>query len=254
MQAAVIKAYIRNGIELMPDSQPPSFSYTDAQLETLTTYISLERLRMYIAAIRNFTDSTDRLRRALKLYEKNTAYCEALYTVMQGFEVTFRNAIHNRLSADLGSEWWFEQFAFLDVEREAIVRAKVTIERKPQKVTADRVVAELTFGFWVRLFSGDYADTMWGPSLKHIVPSGFERGIVYARFKDLKTLRNRIAHHNRIIGRHNVTAKQLYEQTMETIGWLDRTVHDWVAETNSFYPKYCKPVFDRSPLRPSSRT
>jgi hypothetical protein len=91
---------------------------------------------------------------------------------------------------------------------------------------------ELSFGFWVKLFSGEYADTMWGPSLKNILPAGSERGPVYSRFKDLKTLPNRIAHHTRIIGR-SLTAKQSYEQTLETIGWLDTTVRDWVAATNN---------------------
>lgn len=223
----------------------PAFPYTDEQLQTLTTYVSLERLRMYITSIKDFTDQSDRLRKAIKLYEKNTAYCEAMYTVVQGFEVTFRNAIHNRLKADHKSDWWFDSFPLLHDEKDAIARAKATIEAKPQTVTADRVVAELSFGFWVKLFSGDYANTMWGPSLKHIVPAGSDRGPVYARFKDLKTLRNRIAHHNRIIGRPNTTAKQLYEQTMETIAWLDQTVHDWVAATNTFYPKYGKPLFPR---------
>ena len=108
----------------------------------------------------------------------------------------------------------------------------------------DRVIGELSFGFWVKLFSGEYADTMWGPSLKNILPAGSERGPVYSRFKDLKTLRNRIAHHNRIIGRA-LTVKQSYEQTLETIGWLDPTVRDWVAATNNLPLRLGKPIFER---------
>jgi hypothetical protein len=243
-EAAVKRAYIVNNISRMADGQP-QFLYTDAQLQTLTTYISYERLRNYIASIKDYENATDRLRKAIKLYEKNTTYCEAMYTVMQGFEVTFRNAIHNRLTTDLATPWWFDILELRRDEREAITRAKQTIADKPQAITPDRVVGELSFGFWVKLFSGEYADTMWGPSLKNILPAGSERGLMYSRFKELKTLRNRIAHHNRIIGRPPVAVKQLYEHTLETIGWLDPTVRDWVAATNTFYPRFGRPLFAR---------
>jgi Abi-like protein len=199
---------------------------------------------MYIASVRGAKDPTERLRKATKLYEGNTTLSEAMYTVMQGFEVRFRNAIHNRLTADHKTTWWFDIFALLPDEQDGIAQARRMIEGKPQTVTPDRIVGELSFGFWVKLFSGEYADTMWGASLKNILPAGSERGPVYSRFKDLKTLRNRIAHHTRIIGR-SLTAKQSYEQTLETIGWLDTTVRDGVAATNNVPLRLGKPIFQR---------
>ena len=133
-QAAVIKAYIKDNIKLMADGQLP-FPYTESQLQTLTMYISSERLQMYIASVRLVKDPVMRLRQAIKLYEKNTLLSEAMYTVMQGFEVTFRNAIHNRLTDDHKTPWWFDTFELLTDEKDSIAQAKRTIAGKPQPIT-----------------------------------------------------------------------------------------------------------------------
>jgi hypothetical protein len=240
--ATIEKAYIRILSKEMADGQP-SFLYDEQQLEVLEKYISPERLRMYIATVKIWADPNDRLRKAIKLYEKNTSLSEVMYTVVQGFEITFRNAIHNRLSVDRNSAWWFDTMELSASEKDSVVRAKQMIEEKHQELTPDRVVGELSFGFWVRLFSGEYTETLWNPSLMHILPSGLERGAVYMRFKDLKTLRNRIAHHNRIIGR-SLTVWESYEQMLETIGWFSPTMKAWVEATNSV-PLRARPLVPR---------
>ncbi len=53
---------------------------------------------------------------AIRLYERNTELSEALYGVVQGFEVTLRNAVHNILGASLGTTW-YETFGFLETEQ-----------------------------------------------------------------------------------------------------------------------------------------
>jgi len=200
MRAAVNKAYIRNNIRTVTGGQIP-FSYSEAELNTLVEFISPERLQMYIASVRFFKDGADRLRKGVHMYERNTALSEALYPVVQGFEVTLRNAVHNRLTRDHNSDC-YDTLELLTSEKDAVADAKRTIQDKPEALTAGRIVGELSFGFWVRLFSAEYADTLWGPSLSRIIhPVTNDRRAVYSRLQELKTLRNRIAHHNRIIGR-----------------------------------------------------
>ena len=250
MRAAVNKAYIHNNVETMTVGQVP-FTYTESELATLVEFISPERLQMYIASVRYSSGPVDRLRKGIRLYERNTALSEVLYTVVQGFEVTFRNAVHNRLSADHGAEW-FDNLELLPSERDAVADVRRTIQNKPETVTAGRMVGELSFGFWVRLFSAEYASTLWGPSLSHVIhPTTNDRRAVYSRLQDLKTLRNRIAHHNRIIGR-TLSVQQYYEQSLETINWFSPTMRAWVAATNTVEQRLVRKTIAAPQTKPPS--
>jgi hypothetical protein len=238
MQAAVNKAYTRDTIVSMENCQA-GFTYSEEDQDAIVLYVSQERLAPYFVLVQNAIDPSDRRRKAIGLYERNTQISEALYGVMQGFEVTFRNAVHNRLVQDLG-ENWLETFSFLDSERASINDAKKNIRERGCTLTVGRIIAELNFGFWVRLFSPQYSNTLWGPSLSKIVPlrHGKARSTVQGRIQGLKTLRNRIAHHNRIIGQTRngkpVLAKEIYAEILEVLGWFSKTIRFWVESTNSF--------------------
>ena len=184
------------------------------------------------------------LQKAFRLYEKNTSYSEAMYPILQGFEISMRNRIHDRLANDYGAGW-YDKIELLPLEKDKVAQARKEIADKIQVETASRIVGELSFAFWVRLFSTDYEGLMWEPSLKHLVPNTLTRGEVYARFKDIKTLRNRIAHHSRIVDRP-VTIRISYEQIMESIGWFSADMQAWIKSTSRADSVLPKPIFDRS--------
>jgi hypothetical protein len=223
MQAAVNKAYIENNIVVMANGQL-KFTYDEASLDRIIKYLSIERLAAYLILTKKDRE------RAIRLYERNTELSEALYGVVQGLEVTLRNAVHNILEADYGQNW-HETISLEESEKSAVDEAKRSIADRHETITQGRIVAELTLGFWVRLFSASYAKTLWGTSLKKIVPLRIDRRAIYARLKDMKTLRNRIAHHNRIIG-HTRTVANQYEDLIETIGWFSGDTKNWVEQTN----------------------
>jgi len=198
----------------------PKFTYDEASLDRIIKYLSIERLAAYLILTRKDRE------RAIRLYERNTELSEALYGVVQGLEVTLRNAVHNILAADHGQNWQ-DAVALEASEKSAVDEAKRSIENRRETITQSRIVAELTFGFWVRLFSASYDKTLWGRSLRKITPLRIDRRAVYGRLKDMKTLRNRIAHHNRIIGHPKTVATQ-YHDLIETIGWFSGDTRDWV--------------------------
>lgn len=172
--------------------------------------------------------------------------------VVQGLEVTLRNAVHNALSAAHGPVW-YEKISLQESEVLALSEAKKYIEDRCEEITPGRIVAELNFGFWVRLFSAAYDRTLWGPSFRRILPMKFDRRAVYERLKDIKTFRNRIAHHIRIIGRKKTVADH-YLEAMETIGWFSPTMRLWVEQTNCVeerlskrFPPTPKPVATVAP-------
>jgi hypothetical protein len=154
-----------------------------------------------------------------------------------------RNAIHSTLSERLGGPEWYEAFGLVDIEREAVEEAKKSVLDRPATLTPGRVIAELTFAFWGRLFSDPCDKTLWVPHLRRIFPLKLHnsRQLIRGRLLALKTLRNRIAHHERLLcGRQHL--KQDYADIVETIGWIDPTVRRWVESTNCCQERFTKPL------------
>lgn len=210
-----------------------SFDYTDTDLVTFEKYISSERLAAYIAYARGDKWT------AVRLYERNTELSEALYGVLQGLEVTLRNAIHDLMTRKTGTASWYDSFSFQDSESVEINQAKSKVIERAAILTPGRVVAELKFGFWVRLFSHAYDKTLWVSHLRTIFPVRLDgsRSFVHGRLVDLKTLRNRIAHHERITcGKRDV--QKDYSELLQTIGWINPSMRRWIESTNCFSARF----------------
>jgi hypothetical protein len=196
-------------------------------------YLSAERHAPYYALAQS-----DRWV-GIQLYERNCQLSEALYGVIQGLEVALRNAIHNVMTQRVGAVDWYDRIALEDWEREAVDAAKEKIIRKNSALTPGRVVAELTFGFWVKLFAWPYEKSLWVPFLYRIFPLKMKRTLLHGRLVDIKTLRNRIAHHERIVGKRK-DLPQDCRDILETIGWVSPTIQEWVRYTNSFQERWDK--------------
>jgi len=225
------------------------FQYDDKTLVTIEKFVSTERLAPYIDYARG-----DRWV-AIRLYERNIEISEALYGVIQALEITLRNAIHNLLSERLGEAEWYENFNLAEPERQAVEEAKKKVLDRPVKLQAGRVLAGLTFAFWGRLFSDSYDKTLWIPYLQKIFPLKLQnrRSYIRGRLLQLKTLRNRIAHHERLIcGRHKV--KQDYEDILEIIGWINPTIQRWVESTNCCQERFTKPLPKKPKAAPEAKT
>jgi len=210
----------------MADSQV-EFDITDQILEAAEKYISPERLANYYVLARG------NRKIGLLLYERNTELSEALYGVMQWLEVALRNAIHSVINERFGHADWYDKIGLADSEREAVKKAKESIEEAGEIVTSARVIAEVNFGFWVRLCGGYYDKTVWSEYIRRLFPIRIKRKALHKRLMDLKSLRNRIAHHQRIVGGKRDLPRD-YADILETIAWLSPEISLWVAATNCF--------------------
>jgi hypothetical protein len=75
---------------------------------------------------------------------------------------------------------------------------------------------------------------------------GLQRKRIHDRLINLKTLRNRIAHHERIIYKRN--PEKDYADLLETIGWVSQDFRAWVEHTNCFAERLAK----RIPKKPTT--
>ena len=213
----------------------PVFPYGTELIAAFEKCLSAERLASYYALAKG-----DRLL-GIQLHERNTELSEALYGVIQGLEVTLRNVIHNVMTTSLGTPGWCDHFQWEEPELTAVQEAKAKITEKLLPSTPGRLVAELTFGFWVKLTAYPYERKLWFAHLHQIVPSTVRRKNLHGRLMEFKTLRNRIAHHERIIGRARDLPTE-YQNIIDVIGWLDPHIQSWVRHKNCFTERYTKPL------------
>ncbi len=227
-------------IKPLPTNQG-NFEYSDHTLITLEKYLSAERLAAYY-------DLADRDKvRAIKLYEHNTECSEALYGVIQGFEIALRNAIHNEMVSALGANW-YERIKLQQYDKDLVSKAKKKIRRKKRAIGPSRVIAELTFGFWVNLFAAHYEKALWVKHLHLICLPKMKRSNLYNRLLYIRALRNRIAHHERIVGNRDLPKD--YQDVLDAIGWISPGIQSWVRHTNCFQARWDKElgVDNRAPV------
>lgn len=103
-------------------------------------------------------------------------------------------------------------------------------------LTDGRLVAELSFGFWTHLLDGAYDNwragtRLWPALLEPVFPhcpaAERTRRDLHGRFVEIKDVRNRAFHHERIT--HQVTVA-MYDRFVQTVGWIDPLVAGAVVE------------------------
>ena len=209
------------------------FSHTEEPLTEIEAALSPERLQPYLDVA-----GGDR-ERALRLYLWNTAVSAAFYGPLQGLEVVLRNAIHRQLSKRYGSVWYGNLDVGLDRGAQGRIRQAISeLDREGSTNDTPRLVATLSFGFWVsllgsggRLESGrkaNYEMTLWRPALRQVFAhrTTLIRRQAHSPLNELRLLRNRIAHHEPIFA-WNLTAD--HARILEVMGWISPGIQTWTA-------------------------
>lgn len=214
-------------------------------------YLAISRDRL--AAYHQFADADEE---ALARYLWNCALSEALYPLLQAFEVTLRNQLHAAGTTTFGGHaLWFVDTALLPLGRReqgmiADARAKLTSRNKV--VTAGRLVAELPFGFWTNLFARPYEQRLWAPPALGLLPTTFHavprrhrtRAALQPRLERTRQLRNRIFHHEPIWNWSNPALAPQHAEILETLHWLNPAI----AETIGLLDRF--PAVHRDGLQP----
>ena len=141
---------------------------------------------------------------AVDHYQWNLQVSEAFYPALSILEISLRNALHAQLQIRYGrADWW--NVAPLESRHLAKVRsAEAEVRRrKGTNMSADDIIAELSFGLWVSLLSRTYDRDFWVPALHKAFPRyrGNRRSL-HESFMVMLLFRNRVMHHEPIHLRH----------------------------------------------------
>ena len=145
----------------------------------------------------------------------NMALSESLYPTLQFSEIALCNAVHRELSARCGTDGWFGSpgAGLTPWQQDKVAEAKATLRRSRKPLTPGRIVAELTFGFWTGFFNNAHARTGIGAFLSrsafpHAPVVEQYRARLDRRWQDIRDLRNRVFHHERILHWRDLDAEQ----------------------------------------------
>lgn len=173
----------------MPDQY--SIGINVNNIDQLIEIIGRERLTAY-------TDQTGCRREALKLYALNARLSKHIFEAIGGFEVSLRNAISSTISSYYKRDDWYRSKKFLSPamvkRRKNIHEVRKRLTNEGREVRTGRIVAGLSFHFWVTLHEKKYRDTIWTPYLHKIWPQGENIITVHKDLFKIRDLRNRIAH------------------------------------------------------------
>jgi hypothetical protein len=189
----------------------------DNRTQEITNAISSERLKTYLDA------ASHDVGKALRLYKENALTAASFYPLLQGVEITLRNAINREMTARWGHDW-FRVAPLGHKERDVIEKS---LRHLPKDFTKGHLVADLSFGFWVRLLSTYYYQSLWVPQLYKCFKMRTHQKIIHSRFVEILTLRNRIAHYEPIFMRSYVDDRAML---LEAIGWLEPDMAHWLSK------------------------
>ncbi len=197
--------------------------------ENLETIFTSARLSVYRQ------DGTDEST-ALARYLYNIELCRSLYVTLNIFEVSLRNAFDKALSSFAG-ENWYETLPLDDHSRKKVSEAKGKLEKKKKNPTHDRVIPELSLGFWTSLITAKYSEQAFQ---SYLIKTCLKKCPVQLRsvknlqkiFERIRVLRNRVSHYERIL--HWKDLESQHAQLSECIKWLDESAFQLLTEIDFF--------------------
>lgn len=221
-----------------------------AQTEEIHWALSPARIATYVAAAHCKSPDDPA---ALELYLWNAHLSAAFLTPLHLCEVILRNAVDDALGAKYGAAWpWsaaFEQS--LPVTSMGYnPRGDLFKARQAFSVgQTGKVIAELKFVFWQRMFAARHDNRIWNPHLRRVLPHtdpnqsvAQTRKNIFDALDTIRHLRNRIAHHEPIFHRAldadwHMIGQLIAWRSPHTFRWLEQhqEITRWLAARPQAY-------------------
>ncbi len=155
----------------------------------------------------------------LSIYEEFILISEisaALWVHIAVFEITLRKFIHSSLSKSYKTtRWWLIPNLLTAKDRAEFKYAEKRLAMQKRKVSPILVVHNSSFSLCIELLSKRYHQKIWLKIVKYFPTHPGRREDFYKRAREIRNLRNLIAHHAPIFHRNLLRDHQyLHELTM----------------------------------------
>lgn len=150
-----------------------------------------------------------------------------------------RNAVNKQLTFFFNTAEWYTHFSTtsgLSSLLPAINTAQRHITSRGELISAPKIVAELSLGFWVTLFNKEYELILWKP-LRKAFPNmpklQRQRKNISPPLNNFRLIRNRIFHNEPICWNLEVL-KEKHNQIIQTLKWIDPELPQFLAHIDRF--------------------
>jgi hypothetical protein len=172
--------------------------------------------------------------RAVALYGWNARISAALMLPAHFAEVATRNPAADALEAVYSSRWpWDPPFerSLPSSSGPAYNPRRDLVQTRGHHSTTGKVIAELKFAFWQKMFTARHDPAVWDPHIRSAFPNApgmtpaQVRRRVYEDLEQIRRMRNRIAHHEPIFTRtHSDDLRRMIElvemRSPDTARWV----------------------------------
>lgn len=172
------------------------FGYGTMKYHEFEQLLSPARIGRFARAMNHDRQKT------ILLYRYNIYLSQRMFGVMHIFEIALRNKIDAHYRAHFQqTDWLFQQSraggAFHGLRSASIIEAHYQKLLARNQYTHDRLISELSFGFWTTLF--DRSPFRAGGQKIHTIftdrPVGINQRRINHELDKIRQFRNRIAHH-----------------------------------------------------------
>jgi hypothetical protein len=175
----------------------------------------------------------------IEQYEQNLILSKHYYIPLSILEVSLRNSINTYFSRKYGAGWLLNNATFLKQDLiHKINEAKYKLKNRNEHITQDKLIAELSFGFWTSLFKSPYSKQMRISDLKNIFTNlphkdilFIDRAFLSKKLNHIRSFRNRIFHYEKII--NNPKYKDIDSDINSILDFLDKDLLDFSQRLNN---------------------
>lgn len=193
---------------------------------TLEAHLSSPRMGRYLKHCRG-----DKIR-AVDAYTHNMLIGEAFIPALHVLEVALRNGIHSRMASHHLRDDWYEVWVGnpdFDEQLGYVREAKRKLAQRGESTSADKVVAELNFGFWTSLFNRKIIIHTSKPLMLAFprCPKGQRQpDTIRSKLNKIRSLRNRCFHHEPMVW---MPLPALHRDAHEVIKWISPDLQLWLS-------------------------
>ena len=193
------------------------------KISLIKKYISTERFRSYSG---------------IDEYLENLVFSKKAYIPLSILEISLKNSINDLLTDKLGENWLENKDFLTNDSLRKIEEAKKILYKRAEPISKSKIIAELSFGFWVNLFKKPYEMKLRTKDIQKIftnLPPKKEkiinREVIYKELNHIRNFRNRVFHYEKVINKDNYN--QIFDEIDQVLFYFDKELFDCVKKANN---------------------
>ena len=167
-------------------------------------------------------------------YKQNLYKSEEYYILLSIFEISLRNSIDNYFKIQISSDWLDSDILQSDTKQK-IKEVKNKLLKRKETITHDKIIADLSFGFWTSFFRKSYSKIMRLKDINNIFPNIFlnndkliNRNIIATKLNHIRIFRNRVFHYERIINKSEY--KNMEDNIFKFLAYFDAEIYSFAKD------------------------